>query len=78
MKNDIMKTFRLGELIAAVFDETEEFSSDPHRRAHLVSRVVAGIMRHARQELILSLRQPLMPVYAVCAVRSPETERRAR
>jgi curli biogenesis system outer membrane secretion channel CsgG len=48
MSRRTQKTARLGDLIAATFDEAARYSADPREVARLATQAVAGLMRRAQ------------------------------
>jgi|GEM_PF-3398992 len=48
MKKNGYKTAKLGDLVAAVFDEAEQYSSDPLEVSRLATRAVTHMLRRAR------------------------------
>ncbi|MBI5545637.1 MAG: hypothetical protein HY901_17255 [Deltaproteobacteria bacterium] len=65
MKRSTRKTTRLGDLIAAVFDEAGRFSTNPREVSRLATRVVRHLMRQAQR---VAAPQPvlcLQPAHAV-------------
>ena len=51
MKKNIQQTEQLGDLVAAAFDEAEDYSSDPREVSHLATRAVMHLLRRARKTL---------------------------
>ena len=44
------KTARLGELVAAVFDEAAHYSNDPQEVSRLAAQAVAHILRRGQRK----------------------------
>jgi hypothetical protein len=60
MKSSARKTARLGDLIAATFDEAARYSADPKEVARLATRAVTDLMRRAQRLSVLPLPPALV------------------
>jgi len=55
MKTESRKTMPLGELVAAVFDQTAHYTTDSRRMAHLAAQAVAHMLRHSSAPVFFAL-----------------------
>ena len=51
MRTHVHKTARLGELVAAVFDEASRYSTDPREVSRLATMAVMHMSRRTRKTL---------------------------
>ena len=56
VKTRTQKTARLGDLIAAAFDEAARYTTDPREVSRLATQAVRHLVRHARRISALPLR----------------------
>jgi len=65
MRKSSRKTARLGDLIAAVFDEAGSYSRNPREVSRLATHVVRHLMRQAQRVAAPQLALRLQPAHAV-------------
>jgi len=51
MRTQTQETFRLGDLIVAVFDEAAHYSSDPEEVSRLATQTLRHMLQAARRKL---------------------------
>jgi hypothetical protein len=49
MKTHINKTAELGDLVALIFDNAAQYSTDPQQISHLATQAVSHLLRRGRK-----------------------------